>query len=52
MTYKEFINKYHLNYENIVTLDDLYLNYTLEQALEIINEYFKHADEIFNSIKK
>ena len=61
MTFSEFFNKYdikfhigsdgqpgRLDYHKV--LDNMYLRLTKEQALAMVEDYYNHADEIFNSI--
>ena len=61
MTFSEFFNKYdikfHMDSEKQPgratysrVLDNMYLRMTKEQALQMVAEYYDHADEIFNSI--
>lgn len=61
MTFSEFFNKYNikfhigsdgqpgrLDYRKV--LDDMYLTMTKEQAMQMVSDYYDHADEIFNSV--
>lgn len=59
MTYSEFYNKYGINFAmdshrpgrisyNKV-LDDMYCSLTREQAVQMVKDYYDHADEIFNT---
>ena len=59
MTEQEFIDKYGLKFEDeteraafMHVMDDLYLRYTKEQVLEMIADFYGHADDIFNDIKE
>ena len=59
MTREEFKAKYNLKFNDAVeevvfftVLDDLYLQYTKEQVLNIMGDFYDHADDIFNDIKK
>lgn len=51
MTEKEFLNKYHLKDSTtaIAVLDDIYLRFTRDQALELMLDFYTNADEIYNS---
>lgn len=55
MTYKDFINKhniknnlFNINFQEdlIKVLDMLYINYTKEQIVDLINDYYDNADNI------
>lgn len=54
MTEREFIDKYKLNLKRqqhedlFIALDTLYLEFTLEQAVEMVIDYFRNADNIFD----
>ena len=54
MTLDEFIDKWALSdklvddFRIIDVFDILYLEYTKEQVLEMVAEYYDHADEIYN----
>ncbi len=50
MTSKEFKNQYRVPDTIIEALDWLYLNLTKDQALDMIDDYFVNADDIWNSI--
>lgn len=58
MTKDEFLNKWHLTGENeqvanlamLIVLDDLYCQFTKEQAIELVSTYYDNADDIFNSL--
>ena len=58
MNFEEFCEKYNLNAELlddlslIDVLDELYLNYTEEQLVRMVMDYYENADEIQNSIKE
>lgn len=51
MTVQQFKDKYRVPNTIIEALDWLYLNFTKDQALDIIDDYFANADDIWNSIK-
>lgn len=51
MDSKEFKSIYRVPDMIIETLDWLYLNFTKDQALDMIDDYFANADDIWNSIK-
>lgn len=58
MNFEEFCAKYNLDAELlddlrlIDVLDELYLNYTEEQLVRLVMDYYENADEIQNSIKE
>ncbi len=59
MTKKEFFEKYNIHFENasselifLISLDNLYVQFTKEQVLEIIADYYDHANDIFNDTKE
>ena len=59
MTKKEFLEKYPIKFDNFLEelvffelMDKLYLEFTREQALELMNDFYVNADGIFNSIKE
>ena len=59
MTKKEFLEKYHIKFDNLLEelvffelMDKLYLEFTKEQILELMNDFYINADDIFNSIKE
>jgi len=59
MTKKEFLEKYPIKFENFLEeivffelMDKLYLEFTREQVLELMNDFYINADGIFNSIKE
>ena len=51
MREKEFLNKYHLKdpVAAIAVVDDIYLRFTRDQALELMLDFYNNADEIYNS---
>lgn len=59
MTKKEFLEKYPIKFDNFLEelvffelMDKLYLEFTKEQVLELMNDFYANADDIFNSIKE
>ena len=59
MTKEEFLEKYPIKFDNFLEelvffelMDKLYLEFTKEQVLELMNDFYINADDIFNSIKK
>lgn len=59
MTIAEFKEKYKLEFDSSIegilfmdALDKLYLEYTREQAHEILNDFLDHADDFFNEMKE
>ena len=59
MTNKEFLEKYPIKFDNFLEelvffelMDKLYLEFTKEQILELMNDFYINADDIFNSIKE
>ena len=59
MTKDEFIEKYNLKFDNkldellfISYLDKLYLEFTREQAIAIVADFYDNADNIFNDMKE
>ena len=58
MNFEDFCAKYNLDAELlddlklIDVLDELYLNYTEEQLIHMVTDYYEYADEIQNSIKE
>ena len=59
MTKKEFLEKYPIKFDNFLEelvffelMDKLYLEFTKEQVLELMNDFYINADDIFNSIKE
>ena len=59
MTEAEFFEKYKIHFESeidryyfFIALDTLYLQFTREQALEIVGCYYDHADDITNDIQE
>lgn len=58
MTKQDFIDKCGLTFTNIDQqsffriLDDLYLNFTKEQVINIVSDYYDNADDIFNDTKQ
>lgn len=59
MTKKEFLEKYPIKFDNFLEelvffelMDKLYLEFTKEQILELMNDFYINADDIFNSIKE
>lgn len=59
MTKKEFLEKYPIKFDNFLEelvffelMDKLYLEFTKEQILELMNDFYTNADDIFNSIKE
>ncbi len=59
MTSKEFLDKFHIHFDNVedeimflTILDDLYLQFTKEQVIEIVTTYYDNADDIFNDRKE
>ena len=59
MTKKEFLEKYPIKFDNFLEelvffelMDKLYLEFTKEQILELMNDFYINADNIFNSIKE
>ena len=59
MTKKEFLEKYPIKFDNLLEelvffelMDKLYLEFTKEQILELMNDFYMNADDIFNSIKE
>lgn len=59
MTKKEFLEKYPIKFDNFLEelvffelMDKLYLEFTKEQVLELMNDFYTNADDIFNSIKE
>lgn len=56
MTAKEFELKYKINWHDILSdeafkfLDMLYLTYTKEQIQDMMDTFYEHADEIYNSL--
>ena len=64
MTYKEFIEKYHLNQMSeedeaasdllsfLYGMDFIYGNFTREQALVLMGDFYDNADDIYNSLSE
>ena len=59
MTKKEFLEKYPIKFDSFLEelvffelMDKLYLEFTKEQILELMNDFYINADDIFNSIKE
>ena len=59
MTKEEFLEKYPIKFDNFLEelvffelMDKLYLEFTKEQVLELMNDFYINADDIFNSIKE
>ena len=59
MTKKEFYNKFNLKFEDLIEeyaflggLDKLYLEFTKEQALQIVEFFYDNADDIYNDAQK
>ena len=59
MTKKEFLEKYPIKFDNFLEelvffelMDKLYLEFTKEQIIELMNDFYINADDIFNSIKE
>lgn len=56
MTAKEFTLKYNINWHDILSdeffklLDILYLDFTKEQSMTMLSDFYDHADEIYNSL--
>lgn len=55
MTKKEFYNKFNLKFQDLIEeyaflggLDKLYLEFTKEQALQIVEFFYDNADDIYN----
>ena len=55
MTKKEFYDKFNLKFEDLIEeyaflggLDKLYLEFTKEQALQIVEFFYDNADDIYN----
>ena len=58
MTKKEFYEKFKIHFHDTIeeyaflgSLDKLYLEYTEEQAIEIIKLFYKNADDIYNDAR-
>ena len=58
MTFNDFIKKCGLKkwdalslYMLFSVLDELYLEFTSEQVREIVDTYYKNADDIYNDIE-
>ena len=59
MTKKEFYDKFNLKFEDLIEeyaflsgLDKLYLEFTKEQALQIVEFFYDNADDIYNDAQK
>ena len=59
MTKEEFYNKFHLKFNDMIEeyafiggLDKLYLEFTREQAHQILDGFFDNADDIYNDAKE
>lgn len=52
MNKTDFQTKWNISDELIFLLDKLYLNFTKEQLTVIVDEYYKNADEIYNTFEK
>ena len=59
MNKEEFLEKYPIKFDNFLEelvffelMDKLYLEFTKEQVLELMNDFYINADDIFNSIKE
>lgn len=59
MTKQEFYDMFHLKFNDIIEeyafiggLDKLYLEFTREQAHQIVNVFFNNADDIYNDAKE
>ena len=59
MTKEEFLEKYPIKFDNFLEelvffelMDKLYLEFTKEQVLELMNDFYINADDIFYSIKE
>lgn len=55
MTKKEFYDKFNLKFQDLIEeyaflggLDKLYLEFTKEQALQIVEFFYDNADDIYN----
>lgn len=59
MTKQEFYDMFHLKFYDMIeeyafigSLDKLYLEFTREQAHQIVNVFFNNADDIYNDAKE
>ena len=59
MTKKEFYEKHGLHFKDVMDemlflggLDKLYLEFTKEQAIAIVNDYLDNADDIYNELQE
>lgn len=59
MTKKEFLEKYPIKFDNFLEelvffelLDKVYVDFTAQQAVELMADFYANADSIFNSIKE
>lgn len=52
MNKTDFQTKWNVSDEVIFLLDKLYLNFTKEQLIVIVDEFYNNADEIYNTFEK
>lgn len=59
MTKQEFYDMFHLKFNDMIeeyafigSLDKLYLEFTREQAHQIVDVFFNNADDIYNDAKE
>ena len=52
MDYQQFLRKWGLTDEDDMVdwLDSLYLEFTKEQVIGIVSDYYDNADDIYNSM--
>ena len=59
MAKKDFYKKHGINFKDAMeeyiflgAMDKLYLEFTKEQVLELVSDFYDHADDIFNEAKE
>ncbi len=59
MTKDEFFEKYKIHFENpieemtfFLALDNLYVQFPKERVLEIVNDYYDNADDLFEETRQ
>lgn len=59
MTKQEFYDKFHIKFKDMIEeyafiggLDKLYLEFTREQAHQILDSFLDNADDIYNDAKE
>ena len=59
MAKKDFYEKHGIHFKDTIeeyvflgAMDKLYLEFTKEQVLELVSDFYDHADDIFNEAKE